>query len=128
MKTPERCVCGDTECPSCGTAQGYTFDQNDVDKLSREIALERLYSETDYNDDEDVDEFYEAMTILSTDIQDPLRRALQALHERKKWNNDGWMYAAIGHLEEVKKIFDDLQIKDVKRFNYQAINELLEKE
>lgn len=120
MKTPERCMCGDTECPSCGPAQGYgSIDQDDVDERAREIAVERLYN--------DPDEFSEVMDGMSSqEIYEPLRRALKALSERGQWNNSGWIAGVINQLEQVKKILESEQVKNVERFEDEAINQLSE--
>lgn len=119
MRTPERCMCGDTECPSCGPAQGYGFDQDEVEEMARQIAVERLYS--------DPDEFSEVMEgIGSREVYKPLREALKVLSERGQWNNDGWMHTAIKRLDEVRQILESEQLRDTERFEDEARIQLSE--
>lgn len=94
------------------------FTAKDVEDRAKEIAIEVLY-------DEDTGEFAEYMEgIESREIIKPLMDALKALESKKTWNNSGWMYQAIRHLEEVRKIVEREQTRDVERFEDQAMQEL----
>lgn len=122
MRTAERCMCGATDCWSCGPAQGYRVggpSDDEVAERAAEIAIDRLYN--------DPDEFHEVMEgVGSRDIYKPLQRALKMLSEKKQWNNDGWMHSAINSLQEVAKILEAQQ--DTSRFEDEALNQLLEEE
>ena len=115
------CMCGATDCPSCGPAQGYSLScpsAEDVEERAKEIAIEVLY-------DWDTDEFEQYMNgIESEDINKPLMAALKAISNKWQWNNSGWMYEALRHLEEVRKLVEREQTRDVERFEDQAREEL----
>ena len=115
------CMCGATDCPSCGPAQGYSLSgpsAEDVEERAKEIAIEVLY-------DGDTDEFKEVMEMMeSEEINKSLLAALKVLSGKKSWNNNGWMYDALRHLEEVRKRIEALQMLDFERFEDQAREEL----
>ena len=115
------CMCGATDCPSCGPAQGYDLSgpsAESVEERAKEIAIEVLY-------DKDTDEFEQYMNGMeSEDINKPLMAALKAIANKGQWNNNGWMYEALRHLEEVRKLVEREQTRDVERFEDQAREEL----
>ena len=93
------------------------FAQN-VEDRAKEIAIEVLY-------DKGTDEFEQYMNGMeSEDINMPLQAALKAIANKGKWNNNGWMYEALGHLEVVRKIIESEQTRDVERFEDQARDEI----
>jgi hypothetical protein len=93
------------------------FAQN-VEDRAKEIAIEVLY-------DKGTDEFEQYMNGMeSEDINKPLMAALKAIANKGQWNNSGWMYEAIRHLEEVRKLVEREQTRDVERFEDQAREEL----
>ena len=90
----------------------------DVEDRAKEIAIEVLY-------DGDTDEFKEVMEMMeSEEINKSLLAALKVLSGKKSWNNNGWMYDALRHLEEVRKRIEALQMLDFERFEDQAREEL----
>ena len=90
----------------------------DVEDRAKEIAIEVLY-------DSDTDEFKEVMEMMeSEEINKSLLAALKVLSGKKSWNNNGWMYDALRHLEEVRKRIEALQMLDFERFEDQAREEL----
>ena len=90
----------------------------DVEDRAKEIAIEVLY-------DGDTDEFEQYMNGMeSEDINKPLMAALKAIANKGAWNNSGWMYEALRHLEEVRKLVEREQTRDVERFEDQAREEL----
>jgi hypothetical protein len=90
----------------------------DVEDRAKEIAIEVLY-------DGDTDEFEQYMNGMeSEDINKPLKAALKAIANKGQWNNSGWMYEALRHLEEVRKLVEREQTRDVERFEDQAREEL----
>ena len=93
------------------------FAQN-VEDRAKEIAIEVLY-------DKDTDEFEQYMNGMeSEDINKPLMAALKAIANKGSWNNNGWMYEAIRNLEEVRKLVEREQTRDVERFEDQARDEI----
>ena len=90
----------------------------DVEDRAKEIAIEVLY-------DGDTGEFEQYMNgTESEDINKPLMAALKALSNKGSWNNNGWMYEAIRNLEEVRKMVEREQTRDVARFEDQARDEI----
>ena len=115
------CMCGATDCPSCGPAQGYDLSgpsAEDVEERAKEIAIEVLY-------DGETNEFKDYMEMMeSEEINKPLLTALKALSCKRSWNNNGWMYEAIRNLEKVRKLIEASQMLDFERFEDQAREEL----
>jgi len=90
----------------------------DVEDRAKEIPIEVLY-------DGDTDEFEQYMNGMeSEDINKPLMAALKAIANKGQWNNNGWMYEAIRNLEEVRKLVEREQTRDVERFEDQARDEI----
>ena len=95
------------------------FTAKDVEDRAKEIAIEALYdNETgifeDYIKSEE-----------SEDIAQPLMAALKALSSKRSWNNSGWMYEALRHLEEVRKLIEQSQARDFPCFMDQAREEFM---
>jgi len=95
------------------------FTAKDVEDRAKEIAIEALYDDKtgifeDYIKSEE-----------SEDIAQPLMAALKALSSKRSWNNSGWMYEALRHLEEVRKIIESEQKRDFLCFVDQAREEFM---
>ena len=95
------------------------FTTKDVEDRAREIAIEALY-----DDETGIFEDY-IKSEESEDIAQPLMAALKALSSKRSWNNSGWMYEALRHLEEVRKLIEDSQAQKVAWFMDQAREEFM---
>jgi hypothetical protein len=95
------------------------FTTKDVEDRAKEIAIEALY-----DDETGIFEDY-IKSEESEDIAQPLMAALKALSSKRSWNNSGWMYEALRHLEEVRKIIESEQKRDFPCFVDQAREEFM---
>ena len=95
------------------------FTTKDVEDRAKEIAIEALY-----DDDTGIFEDY-IESEENEDIVRPLMDALKALSGKRSWNNNGWMYEALRHLEEVRRIIESEQKRDFACFMDQAREEFM---
>ena len=95
------------------------FTTKDVEDRAKEIAIETLY-----DDETGIFEDY-IKSEESEDIAQPLMAALKALSGKRSWNNNGWMYEALRHLEEVRKLIEESQARDFPCFVDQAREEFM---
>lgn len=56
MRTPEPCLCGATDCPSCGPAQGYVPRLNDEGVWCDPETGEPIKGRRNYDYDEEIGE------------------------------------------------------------------------
>ena len=76
-RIPERCMCGATDCPSCGPAQGYRYpplsdaEEAQIEARAQELFDERMQSRESFDD---------LLAGMETDtINHQLHRALMSL-------------------------------------------------
>ena len=81
------CMCGDTQCPSCGPAQGYNLDEELVIEW-----LEALADESNLNYDADpVNAIWYVVELLGKpEVASNVREAM--LIDATKWKNNKYKF------------------------------------
>lgn len=100
-RAPGPCMCGATDCQSCGPAQGCRVFEDDDDEFDIDLEVERLM-EGEYSpfDGKNLSEAIGEMSpflldITARSVRDD--RAIDVLHTLKKWSVGYWKIQARKH-------------------------------